>query len=83
MPPLATAFACEAIFGVPAATLFAGVREGAEKTTRKRLLKLRSKLESFGRVPQKKSEAHLTEQKLRWLDARAPINAAEKFQHHD
>ena len=41
LPPLATALACEAVCGVPAAELFAGVRESAVKTIRRRMVELR------------------------------------------
>jgi transcriptional regulator with XRE-family HTH domain len=48
LPPLGTAFAWEAIFGVPASELFDGLRENIGEDIKKRLLELRSKLEKGG-----------------------------------
>ena len=67
LPPLGTAFAWEAIFGVPAAELFAGLRENIGEDIKKRLLELRSKLEKGG---MKGNELYLAAQKLRWLGGR-------------
>lgn len=78
LPPLATALACEAVFGVPVAELFAGVRESAVKAIGKRVVELRSKLQAVGSAPQKKSEARLTEQKLRWLDTRSRADSVKR-----
>ena len=80
LPPLATALACEEVFGVPAAELFAGVRESAVKTMRKRMVELRSKLQDTGGAAQTKSEARLTEQKLRWLAARGGAEFVKQVQ---
>ena len=67
LPPLGTAFAWEAIFGVPASELFAGLRENIGEDIKKRLLELRSKLEKGG---MKGNELYLAAQKLRWLGGR-------------
>jgi len=78
LPPLATALACEAVLGVPVAELFAGVQENAVKAIGKRMVELRSKLQATGGAAQKKSELRLTEQKLRWLDARGKADSVEQ-----
>jgi len=64
VPPLPTALACEAVFGAPVSELFAGMREVAGKEIGKRLLVLRSKLETS---PAKGRFARIAAQKLRWL----------------
>ena len=46
LPPLRTALACEAAFGVPVSVLFAGLREVAGQAVGERLLALKSKLET-------------------------------------
>src|SRR5207244_1488975 len=46
LPPLRTALACEAAFGVPVSELFAGLREAAGQAAGERLLALKSKLET-------------------------------------
>ncbi len=74
LPPLETALACEAIFGVPVSELFAGVRETKEKEIRKRMLELRSKLSV--KTPAG-SEALETSHKLKWLHARSTSRATE------
>jgi len=64
VPPLQTALACEAIFGIPVSELFAGLREEAEKEIAGQLVRLRSKLETQacgGR------EARLASRKLEWM----------------
>ena len=73
-----TALACEAVFGAPVAELFAGMRGGVAKEIGKRLLELRSRLQAKSGQGIKKSEARLTEQKLRWLDAHVGGEAAEE-----
>ena len=78
VPPLRMALACEAVFGVPAAELFGGMREGVGKVIGKRLMELRSRLQATNSAGIKKSEARLTEQKLRWLDAHAGGEAVEE-----
>ncbi len=70
LPPLRTALACEAVFGAPVSELFAGMHEGVGKVIGKRLMELRSRLQAKSGVSNKKSEARLTEQKLRWLEGR-------------
>jgi len=75
VPPLQVALACEAVFGIPVSELFAGMRQVAGKEIGKRLLALKSKLETY---PAKGSEARITAQKLRWLDERhnlQPVNS--------
>lgn len=64
LPPLETALACEAIFGVPIAELFAGVRQGVGKDIAKRRSELRSKLQA---KTFKGSAAQIAAHKLRWL----------------
>ena len=67
LPPLETALACEAIFGVPVSELFAGVHEARVKEIRRRMAELRSSLLTKS---VKGSEALLNAHKLKWLDAR-------------
>ena len=67
VPPLAMALACEAAFGVPVSELFAGMRESAGKAVGKRLLALKSKLETN---PVKGSEGRIAAPKLHWLAER-------------
>ena len=67
LPPLRTALAFEAAFGVPVSVLFAGLREVAGKAVGERLLALKSKLESS---PAQGREARRAAQKLRWLAER-------------
>src|SRR2546427_9119495 len=66
VPPLRMALACEAVFGVSVAELFAGMRGGVAKGIGKGLLELRSRLQAKNSAGVKKSEARLTEQELRW-----------------
>ena len=47
LPPLRTALACEAAFGVPVSVLFAGLREVAGQVVGERLAALKSKLETM------------------------------------
>jgi transcriptional regulator with XRE-family HTH domain len=72
LPPLQTALACEAVFGVPVAELFAGLRDGARKEIGSRLLALKSQLEANSG---KASDARMNAQKLRWLAERHGIAA--------
>jgi transcriptional regulator with XRE-family HTH domain len=69
LPPLETALACEAIFGVPIAELFAGVRQGVEKNIEERRLELRARLQA---KPAQHRKARVTAQKLRWLTEHNP-----------
>lgn len=71
LPPLQTALACEAVFGVPVAELFAGVRDVVAKNVGKRLHELRSKLEN---KTGKGSVAVANAQKLGWLSERQPLS---------
>ena len=64
VPLLATALACEAVFGIPVAELFAGVRERVGREVDKRLLELKSKLQT---KVCKRSEGRLVAQKLHWF----------------
>jgi transcriptional regulator with XRE-family HTH domain len=66
LPPLETALACEAIFGIPIAELFAGVRQGVSRDIEKRLLELKAKLQSNPGNANVRIIAH----KLRWLAER-------------
>ena len=67
LPPLRTALACEAAFGVPVSELFAGLREVAGQAVGERMLALKSKLETG---PAQGREARIAAQKLRWLAER-------------
>ena len=67
IPPLQAAIACEAVFGIPVSELFAGMRETAEKDIQKRLLELRSKLQT---KDSKGSEAQVDAHKLQWISGR-------------
>jgi len=69
-PPLRTALACEAAFGVPVSVLFAGLREVAGQAVGERMLALRSKLETSTAQGR---DARIAAQKLRWLAARRPL----------
>ena len=70
LPPLRTALACEAAFGVPVSELFAGLREAAGQAVGERMLALRSKLETGAAQGR---DAQLAAQKLRWLAERRPL----------
>jgi transcriptional regulator with XRE-family HTH domain len=72
LPPLDTALACEAIFGTPTSQLFAGIREAIDKDVEKRLLELRSKLQTRS---DSGSKGSATAQKLRWLASRVGSHA--------
>jgi transcriptional regulator with XRE-family HTH domain len=75
LPSLATALACEAIYGVPVAELFAGIRQRVGKGVEKRRLELRSKLE---RKPGNGKVARATAQKLRGLADRGRLLTAHQ-----
>ena len=64
LPPLETALACEAVFGVPIAELFAGVRQRALRDVEKRRVELKTRLQMKDR---KGSAAQMRAHKLRWL----------------
>ena len=70
LPPLRTALACEAAFGVPVSVLFAGLREVAGQAVGERLGALKSKLETSTAQGR---DARLAGLKLRWLDERRPL----------
>ena len=70
LPPLRTALACEAAFGVPASVLFAGLREAAGQAVGERMLALRSKLETGAAQGR---EARIAALKLGWLAERHPL----------
>lgn len=73
LPPLETALACEAIFGVPVAELFVGMRQSVGKDIAKRRLELRSRLQA---KTLKGSAAQVAAHKLRWLaDRERPVVA--------
>ena len=74
LPPLQTALACEAMFGIPVSELFAGLRERVGKEIEKRLLELRSRLQT---KTSKGSEARAIAQKLRWFDERHGATAGD------
>jgi len=77
LPPLTTALACEAAFGVPVAELFAGLREAMSQKIRKRLLGLRSKLQDQS-AGGRKSQVRHTVRKLDWLAGRLGSEAVVK-----
>ena len=70
LPPLRTALACEAAFGVPVSVLFAGLREAAGQAVGERLGALKSRLETN---PSQGRDARLAAQKLRWLAEGRPL----------
>jgi transcriptional regulator with XRE-family HTH domain len=70
VPPLRTALACEAVFGIPVADLFAGTRQAVGKEIGRRLLGLRSRLQTQNTEDRSKSEARQTTRKLEWLAGR-------------
>jgi transcriptional regulator with XRE-family HTH domain len=70
VPPLQTALACEAVFGVPVSELFAGLNDATHKRIGKRLLGLRSKLQAQSTEGRSKSESRQTARKLDWLAGR-------------
>jgi transcriptional regulator with XRE-family HTH domain len=75
LPPLRTAIACEAIFKVPVAALFAGVKESVDREILDKIEKLNAELE------QKKAQGkrdRCTAKKLCWL---AEHHGNETFQH--
>ena len=63
-PPLRTALALEAIFGVPVAELFAGVRQSVDQDIESRIGRLVANLQK--EVGQGR-QMRLTEKKLAWL----------------
>jgi transcriptional regulator with XRE-family HTH domain len=73
LPPLETALACEAVFGVPVAELFAGMRQSVGKDIQKRTLELKARLQSG---TANANDARMIEHKLRWLaDRERPLVA--------
>ena len=70
LPPLRTALAFEAAFGVPVSELFAGLREVAGRAVGERVRALKLRLETS---PAKCREARIAAQKLRWLTERRPL----------
>ena len=67
LPPLETALACEAVFGVPVSELFAGVREDIGKNIEKRRAELKHRLQAES---PEGSAALMNAHKLRWIDSR-------------
>jgi transcriptional regulator with XRE-family HTH domain len=67
LPPLQIALALEALLGVPVSQLFAGIHDSADADIRKRMIGLRSALQTKSANG---SEALLAAQKLSWLAAR-------------
>jgi hypothetical protein len=73
LPSIETALACEVIFGVPVAELFAGVRDSIGKDIEKRRRELSSQLQA---KTSKGSEGQITAHKVRWLtDRETPLVA--------
>jgi transcriptional regulator with XRE-family HTH domain len=75
LPPLPTALACQAVFGVPVSELFAGMWDTVDGEIKKRLTQLRSRLQD---EPGKGREARLAAQKLRWLADRHGMAAGSQ-----
>jgi transcriptional regulator with XRE-family HTH domain len=69
LPPLETALACEAIFGVPIAELFAGIRQRVGNNIDQRRLELKARLQA---KPAQDRRARVTAHKLRWLTEQNP-----------
>ncbi len=78
VPPLGTALACEAVFGVPVAMLFAGLSDRVGKTIQKRLLELRSRLLA---KTCKGSESRMVAQKLHWFADRHGMTDGSQISH--
>jgi transcriptional regulator with XRE-family HTH domain len=73
LPPIETVAACEEIFGVPFAELFAGIRQSVGKDVAKRRLELMSRLQA---KTVKGSAAQINAYKLRKLaDRERPVVA--------
>ena len=72
LPPVDTALACEAVFGVPISELFAGVSDTSAREVRKRMSRLRLKLQATNAEG---GDALVLAHKLRWLDAREGIQS--------
>jgi transcriptional regulator with XRE-family HTH domain len=66
LPPLETALACEAVFGVPIAELFAGVQQRTIRDVEKRRAELKTRVQAKDR---RGSAAQMRAHKLRWLGA--------------
>jgi transcriptional regulator with XRE-family HTH domain len=67
LPPLVTALAYEAVFGIPVSDLFAGVHENIRLDVEKRLLDLQDGLQqTSGKGSQAAATAHV----LEWLQER-------------
>lgn len=71
MPPLHVALALEAIFGAPAAELFAGLYESVMSGVSKRI-------EKFGRELRKQAAQGVNLKKLHWLEEHDSIAAEER-----
>lgn len=77
VPSVEAALACEVVYGVPVAELFAGMRERIERDIGKRLLELRSKLQSrAGRV--RRRDALSVARRADWLAKRIAAAPAEE-----
>jgi transcriptional regulator with XRE-family HTH domain len=73
LPPLETALACEAIFGIPVGELFAGKRQEVGRNIEKRRLELKARLQA---KTLKGGAAQINAHKLRWLLGReSPVVA--------
>src|SRR6202521_2789607 len=67
LPPLATALACEEIYGVPVSELFAGIRQTVGRDILKRREELRARLQT---KTANTRDARMTAHKLRSLGER-------------
>jgi transcriptional regulator with XRE-family HTH domain len=76
LPPLQTALACEAVFGVPVSELFGGVRASVDRKVGRRLSELKSRLQAKGREDH---EPRATAEKLRWIARRV---SSSTVSHH-
>jgi transcriptional regulator with XRE-family HTH domain len=76
LPPLETAIACEAIFGVPITELFAGTRQRIVRSVEKRRSELRARLQGKTLTG---SAALKTAHKLRWLGDERSATAGQNI----
>jgi transcriptional regulator with XRE-family HTH domain len=75
MPLLRTALALEAIYGVPASELFAGMREEIASGTRARMKRLASEIAP--KVGTKSRHEYREARKLAWLSERCTANSLD------
>ena len=78
VPPLPTALAFEAVFGIPVGELFAGVKERIAQDVERRLKRLAEQLENSKTT--RSSKALMIATKLQWLAGRLNGRAAESHE---